>query len=135
MSCYFIEYSEIFGGYKFYDPTTKSVFESENVWFFKDVEFARRNASRNIVFYEKYVNIPIYAISIDQDFISDLIQDTTDQDNVRKPLIQEIIPEEQTPAPQEPMPLRRSTRDRISAMLDNHIVFLQEHKVDIGVMV
>ena len=36
--------------------------------------------------------------------------------------------------PQEPMPLKRSTRERKSAVLDDYIVFLHEHEVDIGVM-
>ena len=39
ISCYFIGYSERSRGYKFYDPTTKSIFEMGNVWFFEDVEF------------------------------------------------------------------------------------------------
>ena len=59
---------------------------------------------------------------------------TTNQDNVGEPPIQEIVPEEQTLTPQEPMPLRRSTRERRSAVPDNYVVFLQEHEVDIGVM-
>ena len=32
------------------------------------------------------------------------------------------------------MPLRRSTRDRRSAVSDDYVVFLQEHEVDIGVV-
>ena len=47
---------------------------------------------------------------------------------------QKIILEEQSLSPQEPMPLRRSTRERRSAMLDDYIVFLQEHEADIGAM-
>jgi len=89
---------------------------------------------RDFVFEEEYVDIPIGAIDIDQDLISDLVQDTTNQDNVREPPIQEVIPEEQTLPPQEPMPLRRSTRERRSAVPNDYIVFLQEHEVDIGVI-
>ena len=74
------------------------------------------------------------AIGIDQDSIPDLVQGTIDQDNVREPPNQEIIPEEQTLPPQEPMPLRRSTRERRTAIPDDYIVFFQEHEVDIGVM-
>ena len=39
VSCYFIGYSERSRGYKFYNPTTKSIFETGNARFFKDVEF------------------------------------------------------------------------------------------------
>ena len=38
VSCYFIRYSERSRGYKFYDPTTRSIFETGNAWFFEDVE-------------------------------------------------------------------------------------------------
>ena len=34
----------------------------------------------------------------------------------------------------EPTLLTRSTRERKSAMLDDYIIFLQEHEVNIGVM-
>ena len=32
------------------------------------------------------------------------------------------------------MPLRRSTKETISAISDDYVVFLQEHEVDIGVV-
>ena len=41
ISCYFIRYSERSRGYKFYDPTTKAIFETAIAQFFEDVEFAR----------------------------------------------------------------------------------------------
>lgn len=52
-----------------------------------------RDRTRDFVFEEKYVDIRI-VIGIDQDLVLDLVQDTIDQDNIGKPLIQEIIPEE-----------------------------------------
>ena len=75
MSCYFIEYSEISKGYKFYDLTTKSIFELGNAWFFEDVEFPRGDTIRDFDFEEEYVNISTGVISIDQDPIPDFIQD------------------------------------------------------------
>ena len=39
ISCYFIGYSKRSRGYKFYDPTTKAIFEMGNSRFFEDVEF------------------------------------------------------------------------------------------------
>nr|KYP60323.1 Retrovirus-related Pol polyprotein from transposon TNT 1-94 [Cajanus cajan]KYP60344.1 Retrovirus-related Pol polyprotein from transposon TNT 1-94 [Cajanus cajan] len=48
--------------------------------------------------------------------------------------MQEVVPEEQTLPPQEPMPLRKSTREKRSAIPDDYIVFLQEHEVGIGLM-
>uniref|UniRef100_A0A6N2L3B4 Fe2OG dioxygenase domain-containing protein n=1 Tax=Salix viminalis TaxID=40686 RepID=A0A6N2L3B4_SALVM len=73
-------------------------------------------------------------ISIGQDSIFDHVENTTNQDNVEAPPIQEIVSEEQPRAPLESMPLRRSTREKISAISDDYIVFLQEHEIDIGVM-
>ena len=62
--------------------------------------------------------------NIDQVILPDIIQDdASTQDN------NEFLPHEpilQTQQPQE-VPLRRSTRERRSAILDDYIVFLQEH--------
>ena len=56
VGCYFIGYFERFRGYKFHDPTTKSIFETKNVQFFEDVQF-EVEVVRNLVFEEKYINI------------------------------------------------------------------------------
>ena len=58
-----------------------------------------------------------------------------DQDNVEEPPIQnqEIVTEEQT-LQQEPFSLRRSTRERESAIPDDYIILLQEHEVGIGMV-
>ena len=44
------------------------------------------------------------------------------------------VPEEQTQQPQEPVPLRRSTRERRNAIPDDYIVFLQEHEESNGML-
>ncbi|KAL0434397.1 UNVERIFIED_CONTAM: hypothetical protein Slati_2774000 [Sesamum latifolium] len=62
------------------------------------------------------------------------IHGTIDHDNVIEPRIQETVTKEQTPTPPKPLPLRRSTRERRSALPDDYIVFLQEHEVNIGMM-
>ena len=139
ISCYFIGYSERSRGYKFYDPTTKAIFETGNARFFEDVEFAGGERIKDLVFEEEHVEIPPIAIDNDQDqaSIPDIVQEATpDEDNVIEPPahVQQLVPEEQTQQPQEPVPLRRSTRERRSAIPDDYIVFLQEHEVDIGVM-
>ena len=50
ISCYFIRYSERSRGYKFYDPTTKAIFETGNAWFFEDVEFMGGEKIKDFVF-------------------------------------------------------------------------------------
>ena len=129
VSCYFIRYSERSRGYKFYDPTTKSIFETGNARFFEDVEFDGKDKDMNFAFEEEYVDIPTTFIYINQAPIPDIVQDADrNQNNIQEP----PIPEEQTLPPPEPTPLRRSTRERRSGLPDDYIVFLQEHEFDIG---
>ena len=52
-------------GYKFYDPTIKSIFEWGNAQFFEDVRFARGDMARYFAFEEEYVHILIGVIGID----------------------------------------------------------------------
>ncbi|KAA8528808.1 hypothetical protein F0562_036163 [Nyssa sinensis] len=116
-------------GYKFYDPTTRSIFETRNARFFEDVKFDGGDKDRDFVFEEEYVDILIVVINIDQAPIPEIVQEADpNQNNIQEP----PIPEEQTLPPPEPTPLRRSTRERRSAVPDDYIVFLQEHEFDIG---
>ena len=99
VNCYFIGYSERSKGYNFYDPTIRSIFESRNARFFKDVKFVGGDKVRDFVFREECVNIPTFSINNDQASITDIVQDANlDQDNVEESPIQnqEIITEEQT---------------------------------------
>ncbi|KAA8534146.1 hypothetical protein F0562_031661 [Nyssa sinensis] len=108
-------------GYKFYDPTTRSIFETGNARFFEDVEFDGGDKDRDFVFEEEYVDIPTAVIDIDQASIPDIVQEADpNQNNIQEP----PVPEEQTLPPPEPTPLRRSTRERRSAVPDDYIVFL-----------
>ena len=85
---------------------------------------------RDFVFEEEYIDIPTPVIDIVQAPIPNIVQEANpNQNNIQEP----PVPEEQTLPSLEPTPLRRSTRERRSAMPDDYIVFLQEHKFDIGV--
>ena len=61
MSSYFIGCSKRSRGYKFYDPTLRSIFETGTATFFEDVEFGGRNKVRDIVFEEESTSIPTIA--------------------------------------------------------------------------
>ena len=94
---------------------------------------------KDFVFEEEHVEIPLIDFDNDQvkASIPDIVQEAIpNQDNVVDPpaQVQQIVPEEQTLQPQEPMLLRRSTRERRSAISDDYVVFLQEHEVDIGLV-
>ena len=55
VSCYFIGYSERSRGYKFCDPTTKSIFEMGNARFFEDVKFDGGDKDSDFAFEEEYI--------------------------------------------------------------------------------
>ena len=59
MSCYFVRYSERSRGFKFYDPSTRSFFETGHVKFIEGVELSGREPLRNVVFEDESVSIPI----------------------------------------------------------------------------
>ena len=61
MSFYFVGYSERSRGFKFYDPSTRSFFETGNAKFIEDVELSGRESLRKVVFEEEPVSIPIIA--------------------------------------------------------------------------
>ena len=138
VSSYFVGYAERSRGFKFYDPSTRSIFETGTATFFEDVEFGGRNPVRNIVFEDEegstvaFDNVQVLIPVIDHEVNSD----PQPSDNIVQPQHQHemIVPEEQTQQPQEPVQLRRSTRERRNVIPDDYIVFLQEHEDETRVM-
>ena len=55
ISCYFVGNAEHSRGYKFYDPTLRSIFETENARFLEEVEFGKEENIREVVFEEEPV--------------------------------------------------------------------------------
>ena len=77
---YFIGYSKKSRGYKFYDPTIRSIFQ--------DVEFAEGDKVKDFVFEEECVTIPTITIDNDQISIPNIVQEVNlDQDNVGEPSV------------------------------------------------
>ncbi|RVX09496.1 Retrovirus-related Pol polyprotein from transposon TNT 1-94 [Vitis vinifera] len=143
VSCYFVGYSERSRGFKFYDPSTRSFFETDNAKFIEDVELSEREPLRNVVFEEESVSIPIIATGHGHIMFDDTIQNVQPITEIVNTI--EILPtqvvepvqihEEITQQPQEPqvqVPLRRSTRERRSTILDDYVVYLQEHEFDMA---
>ena len=119
VSCYFVGYYERFRDFKFYDPTTKSLFEMGNARFFEEVEFEEKDKARDIVFEEEFISLPTVDIDDDQELILDNVQEA----NMEQDIVDQIR-EEQTQLSQEPMPLRRSTREKRSVISDDYVIFL-----------
>ncbi|RVW38473.1 Retrovirus-related Pol polyprotein from transposon TNT 1-94 [Vitis vinifera] len=146
VSCYFVGYSERSRGFKFYDPSTRSFFETGNAKFIEDVELSGREPLRKVVFEEEFVNIPIITTGHGHVMFNDTIQNvqsiTGIQDTPEIPPAQVMEPiqvhQEVTQQPQEPqepqvqVPLRKSTRERRSTISDDYVVYLQEHEFDMG---
>jgi len=139
VSCYFVGYAERSRGYKFFDPTSRSFFETGNARFLEEIEFWREEVLRNVGFEEEFV------VENNKVIVPVVIHDTTPQLNndVQAPIPDVVVqqndnevlphapPNDQTQEPQE-FPLRRSIRERKSAISDDYIVFLQEHEDAIG---
>ncbi|KAL8161786.1 hypothetical protein V2J09_013275 [Rumex salicifolius] len=110
INCYFIGYAKRSCGFKCYDPTNRSFFETKNAKFLEDVEFGGeglRNDSLDKVVSEEgdFISLPNVVIEI--------------------PFIK------QTQQPQE-VPLRRSTRERRYAIPDDYIVYHVEKEDPVG---
>ncbi|KAL8144111.1 hypothetical protein V2J09_017143 [Rumex salicifolius] len=117
ISNYFVGYAKRSRGFKFYDPTNRSFFETGNARFLEDVEFGGEGL-RNV-----FVNV---VIESDQGIIQDTLQDTTQVlDNIEVPSM------EQSQQPQE-VSLRRSTGERRYAIPDDYIVYLLEQEDHVG---
>ncbi|RDY04246.1 hypothetical protein CR513_12064, partial [Mucuna pruriens] len=106
-----------------------------NVRILEEVGFGKEENITNVVFEEESVN------DIGQVLVPITVQETTlvIGDNVQT-TVPNIIPEQdydkalpQTPIKQpQQVPLRRSIRERRHAILDDYIVFFQEHEDGIG---
>ena len=74
VSCYFVGYSKRSRGFKFYDPSTRSFFETDNAKFIEDVELSGRESLRKMVFEEESISIPIITIGHGHIMFDDTIQ-------------------------------------------------------------
>ncbi|RDX73031.1 hypothetical protein CR513_47412, partial [Mucuna pruriens] len=135
---YFVGYAECSRGYTFYDPISRSFFETGNVRILGEVDFEKEENIRNVVFEEESVN------NIGQVLVPITIQEKTrvigDNIHTNIPNIvleqdyDEIFPQTPIKQPQQcqEVSLRRSIRERRPAISDDYTVFLQEHEDDIG---
>ncbi|RVW65786.1 Retrovirus-related Pol polyprotein from transposon TNT 1-94 [Vitis vinifera] len=115
VSFYFVGYSERSRGFKFYDLSTRSFFETGNAKFIENVELSRKEPLRKVVFEDESVSIPIIATG-----------------HVVEPVQVHEEVTQQSQEPQVQLPLRRSAKEMRSTISDEHVVYLQEHEFDIG---
>ena len=130
VSCYFVGYSERSRGFKFYCPSTNTIIETDNAKFIEDVESSGSAQRRNFLFEEEQVEIPMIPIETVEVVTPVLVQDADANHQTNHEL-----PPTNTEEPQQTqveVPLRRSNRERRSAIPDDYMVYLQEHEFDIG---
>ena len=77
VSCYFVGYAERSWGFKFYNPTIRSFFETRNARFFKDVEFGGEEQENNQdqVLIPNVVFYPNIALDNAQAILPNIVQD------------------------------------------------------------
>ena len=96
-----------------------------------------RESLRKVVFEDESVSIPIIATRHGHIIFDDTIQnvqpitETINTLEIPPTQVEEPIQvhEEVTQQPQVQVPLKRSTRERKSTILDDYIVYLQEHEL------
>ena len=76
---YFIGYAKLSYGYKFYNPITRTIFETGNARMLEDVEFGGEGSIRSVVFDKETVShndqvfVPIFVPEIDPEINNDVI--------------------------------------------------------------
>ncbi|RDX70551.1 Copia protein, partial [Mucuna pruriens] len=116
ISYYFVGYVECSRGYKFYDLTSRTIFEREMREFLRKLSLGIRMLSLR-----KDLLITLVK-SFNRRQCSTIVPDIVPEQNY-----DEVLPRTHIEQPQQP-------QERRHAISDNYIVFLQEHEVDIGLI-
>ena len=89
VSCYFVGYAERSRGFKFYNPTIRSFFETGNARFFEDVEFGGEDNVRSVVFEEELENNQDHVLIPDVVFYPNIALDNTQA--ILPNIVQDVI--------------------------------------------
>ena len=103
VNCYFVGYVKLSQGFKFYNPTIRSIFETGNARFFEDVKFGGEDNIKSVGFEEEQENnwdqvlildvvyCPNIALDNDQAILPNIVQDVMSQDNNEVLLAQDNV--------------------------------------------
>jgi transposase InsO family protein len=133
ISGYFIGYPAKSKGYRFYCPThSTKIVETGNARFLENGEISGSDKPQNVVIQEVRVQVPL-PITSKENVVPTVVQSF---DNVEQVIDQslhdEIITNEPIIEESQEIALRRSQRERRSAISDDYVVYLQESDFDIG---
>ena len=118
-SCYFVGYSEKSWGFKFYDPSTRGIFEIGNAHFFEDIEFDAGNKVRDNDFQEEHDD----SVNTEGNLILSCVQADLSRPSASYSQIAYL---------QEGAPLKESTVQEETHTSNNFSIYLQEHEIDLG---
>lgn len=135
ISGYFIGYPDKSKGYKFYCPNHSTrIVETGNARFLENGEISGSGESRKVNLEEIRVDIPP-PFPTREIVVPQPIQpvEANEQHNGNDSPFHEDIAIENNVEPPQPAVLRRSQRERRSAISDDYVVYLQESDFDIGI--
>ena len=103
-------------GFKFYDPSTRGIFETGNAHFFEDIEFDGGNKVRDTDFQEEHDD----NVNLEGNLILSCVQ---------ADVLCPLASYSQIEYPQEETPLKESTFQEETQILNYLSIYLQEHEV------
>lgn len=134
ISGYFIGYPSKSKGYRFYCPNHSTrIVETGNAKFLENGESSGNSESRKAEIEEVRVDIIPPYLSRDN-VVTQPVQQVEENEQLTDSPHHEDIPiDDVNVEPPQPVALRRSQRERRSAITDDYVVYLQESDFDIGI--
>ena len=120
ISCYFVGYSEKSWGFKFYDPSTRGIFETRNAHFFEDIKFDGGNIVRDTDFQEEYDD----NVNTEGNLILSCVQVDVSRPSASY---------SQIAYPHEELSFKEFTIQEKTHISNNLSIYLQEHEVDLEI--
>ena len=107
-------------GFKFYNLSTRGIFETRNAHFFEDIEFDGGNKVRDTDFQEEHDD----SVNIEGNLILSCVQ--ADVSCLSASYSQIVYPQEEAP-------LKEFTVQEETQILNNLSIYLLEHEVDLEI--
>ncbi|TXG69418.1 hypothetical protein EZV62_004353 [Acer yangbiense] len=134
-SDFFIGYPEKSKGYRFYCPShSPRIVETRNARFIENGETSGSGEPRTVVIQEVRVEVPL-PIPSKVDVFTVVVQSNNSQKHQTNEelLSEELANNEPTVVELQGIALRRSERERRSAISNDYVVYLQESEFDLGI--
>ena len=132
ISGYFIGYPEKSKGYRFYCPTHNTrIVETGNARFIENGETSGSEASQNVEIKEIRVQVPLSCASSSRLVVPHVVEPHNNQEEQQ--VIDPMVNNEPIIEQPQEIALRRSQRERKSAIPNDYVVYLHESENDLSV--